>query len=482
MKHKPLRSVRSATPEHGATARRVISVLVATGLVFSACSSTRANRRDSRGDNKTAEAVLSETCWTTTVDNAWSSSPNATDLTGDGVLDVVVGTNGSPAFVVAVDGANGDVLWKSEVGSDVYTSAAFLDSNGDSTPDVVMGGRSNDLFAFDGRTGSLLWSTRRTNPGLPPLWFGSATPVADVNGDGVADLLAPQSGEDAGKLRAGILHLISGVDGSVLRSDTTPDNREIYSPPALAAGVDLSGQDVYVGTGGESIPGAVTAMRYGSGATAAPRVVWTVPTDGVVAPPIVATIGGRKIVLASTWGGETIAIDAEHGEVIWRNHKPGHVALAPPVASVPETGWVIVSSSRGTTFPPVGEDTVVRWIDTQSGTTIREKNIGGLSIADPILFDFDDDGEQDLLVTPVANAFEGGTGERGRLLVLDAARGAALTSAPFEKFAASTPLIADLEGDGRAELIHAAYPGLRCYRLDTEIGADRVARGYRNPE
>lgn len=477
--HGP-RDALAHSPTRHTGKQRALGVLLLGAMIVASCAYTADDPSEPSMSVPKKPGIFSAPCWTTNVDGAWASSPTVSDLTGDGVLDIVVGTINSPAFVVAVDGANGVILWKSEVPRDVYTSAAFIDANGDSTPDVVMGGRSNDLFAFDGRTGSTLWSARLANPSLPELWFGSATPVGDLNGDGTIDILAPQSGEDTGNLRAGYLHLLSGADGTVLRTDTTPDAKEIYSPPFVIEGVPLSDQDVYLGTGGESVQGAVSALRYGPTLSDAPRLAWSVPTDGVVAPPVTAVFGMRKVVLATTWGAETLAIDAESGTVLWRNHRRGHVSAAPVAVPASEKGWVLVTSSAGETFPPVGEDSVVRWIDTSSGSMIRERDLDGLSATDPILFDFDDDGRQDLLVAPVHEAFAGRSDEKGELLILDTEDGDPLASAGFARFAASTPLIADLDDDGLAELVHTSQTGIRCYRLTTAIGANRVAAGYRH--
>jgi len=87
------------------------------------------------------------------------SSPHTVDLTGDGILDIVVGTgieeavNGS---IIALDGSNGTLLWEIPASGEMFASAQFAHLDGDETLDAVLGGRNHQLFAVSGADGSVI--------------------------------------------------------------------------------------------------------------------------------------------------------------------------------------------------------------------------------------------------------------------------------------------------------------------------------------
>ena len=69
------------------------------------------------------------------------SSPRSADLTGDGILDIVMGAGRnefqhSEFGVLAFDGKTGDLLWRQETHDQVFGSATFCDITGDGTSDV----------------------------------------------------------------------------------------------------------------------------------------------------------------------------------------------------------------------------------------------------------------------------------------------------------------------------------------------------------
>ena len=71
--------------------------------------------------------------WETFVDSIPTlSSPRPCDLNNDGVLDIVIGggTEGeiSNSGVMAFDGTNGSLLWKSPSRSELYGSPIFMTS------------------------------------------------------------------------------------------------------------------------------------------------------------------------------------------------------------------------------------------------------------------------------------------------------------------------------------------------------------------
>src|SRR4051794_17684505 len=75
------------------------------------------------------------------------SSPRAADLNQDGVKDLIIGCSkkefeANDTAIMAVDGATGKMLWKAAARDQMYGSAALLDINRDSVPDIIIGGRA----------------------------------------------------------------------------------------------------------------------------------------------------------------------------------------------------------------------------------------------------------------------------------------------------------------------------------------------------
>ena len=159
------------------------------------------------------------------------SSPRVADLTGDGVKDVVMGGGAdewerSDSAVLALDGQTGKLLWHTSGRNQVFGSATFLDINRDGTPDVIIGGRSAELQAINGRNGQKLWEFFRTNDHMGHKragWFNftNAQLIPDQDHDGLDDLLIGNGGDatigDVLSLRPiGRLMVLSSRSGKIL--------------------------------------------------------------------------------------------------------------------------------------------------------------------------------------------------------------------------------------------------------------------------
>ncbi len=125
------------------------------------------------------------------------SSPALVDISGDGKLDVVVGTglfNPSPAGsqVNAFD-ARGQRLpgWPVRTRARVFASPAVGDVNGDGRPEISVMDEKNYLYLWDG-AGHLLpgWPVCGTNNGQCNSVAHASSVIADITGDGVADVVA----------------------------------------------------------------------------------------------------------------------------------------------------------------------------------------------------------------------------------------------------------------------------------------------------
>ena len=194
------------------------------------------------------------------------------DLSGDGVGDVVMTeARGQCEMIVRVlDGLNGHTVWEANTSYDAFAVRCGNDLNGDGLVDCIAAGRQSGLRALDGSDGSTLWDR---DPRVSFIHYNFYFPlfVPDLDGDGVVDIIATHGGdssygeEDIDR-SPGFLTVISGQTGRQLMERLPlPDGRETYNSPVFlprGSGEGGDGDMVLVGTGGETLPGALWGFSY----------------------------------------------------------------------------------------------------------------------------------------------------------------------------------------------------------------------------
>lgn len=100
------------------------------------------------------------------------------DVTGDSLSEAIAGTGDNR--VLCLNGATGVLKWQRTLGADVWCVRAIADLNGDAKPDVIAGCADNKAYAISGVNGSILWSYAT----LGDIW--DIRPFPDISGDGDA--------------------------------------------------------------------------------------------------------------------------------------------------------------------------------------------------------------------------------------------------------------------------------------------------------
>ncbi len=207
------------------------------------------------------------------------------DINGDGHDDLLVGApraeqDGSRRGRVTVySGANGARLFR-QAGTSAFggfgsaVAGGGHDVDGDGTPDFVVGAPrdvtpAGTVTVFSGATRKRIFSAKGEADGDE---FGAAVAlVADVDGDGLADLLVGAPHNDAAGTNAGRAYLISGKTRAVL---SVHDGAawDFFGSSVSEAG-DLDGDglgDLWIGApfhdGGAFNAGAAHAFSGASGA------------------------------------------------------------------------------------------------------------------------------------------------------------------------------------------------------------------------
>lgn len=150
------------------------------------------------------------------------SSPAVADINGDGTPDGVVGT--MSGRIICFDGRQGGVMWSFETDGPVIASPVMADINGDAVPDVIAGSAKNRLYALDGRNGQIIWVHSGTEA-------PSTAAVADLNGDKKPDVVF---------ITASAVIVLEGTRGALLWRWEIPESARpsaadpfLPMPPAL---------------------------------------------------------------------------------------------------------------------------------------------------------------------------------------------------------------------------------------------------------
>jgi len=207
----------------------------------------------------------------------WAVS-ELTDIDSDGVTDLIVSAPiyppGFSGRTFVFSGASGDQIYEFAEGVfelHGYGIADAGDVDADGIHDIIAGTREgNHAYVYSGASGERLLALSGENPGD---WFGFAVASAgDVNLDGHADVLVGAPRNDAVGLDAGRAYVMSGADGSTLRTYDAVSAGDLFgSATDWVADVDADGRvDHAIGArdGGKFRDGEVSLF---SGATGQPR-------------------------------------------------------------------------------------------------------------------------------------------------------------------------------------------------------------------
>lgn len=360
-----------------------------------------------------------------------STAPTFSDVNGDGSVDIVIGVGadngdglgtigqpGDKGGVYALD-ADGNTLWYFEtrdfIGDDgrpdgVYGAPRVFDIDGDGVREVLFTAWDHHFYALDGRTGELefevyLHDTAGATPG-----------VADLNGDGLYELIIPSdisTNAAAGLPRqGGILHVtsaygqhnISGFDEQVGSSTGIGfrgkfEEQSLWSSPKLVD-LDRDGSlEIVQGTGDFFKDGRGEYLKVWN---ADGSLRFQFDTVGrTLADPVVADLNGdgRAEIVAATTSGYVYAWDSEGDELFETRVLPfsGNDALIRPIVNAPIAVDIDTDGDLELLVSIGGQVVVLESDGTQITGRDRAEFVLATGTGSPIAKDIDGDGRLDLI-------------------------------------------------------------------------------------
>ncbi|MFK5955917.1 MAG: integrin alpha [Planctomycetota bacterium] len=183
---------------------------------------------------------------------------NAGDIDGDGFPDILIaapwaskpGTLGHHGAIYVYSGATGALLFErfgqDEFHHGTYHVSGLGDTNQDGFDDFLLGASLIDdrvadrvgfITVFSGLDGTELF---RRQLDVGPHYLVPVASTGDINGDSIPDFMF---GHDGG-IPQGMVSMISGIDGSLIRNLLPPPNGGFYFGQSLANTGDVDGDGV----------------------------------------------------------------------------------------------------------------------------------------------------------------------------------------------------------------------------------------------
>jgi outer membrane protein assembly factor BamB len=427
------------------------------------------------------------------------SSPRVTDLTGDGIGDVIFGAGreefqACDSAVVAVDGRNGKMLWRVSAKDQIFGSPSLKDLTGDGVDDVVINGRSAEFMAINGKTGKVIWRFDKKTDKQKWYGFYNVQWIRDQNNDGLEDILISNGGNvwaaphETKDRPAGYLLVVSSRDGKLIAKASSPDKCEIYMS---VSALPVNGGDDYkivFGTGGETVGGHLyltTLSAVLAGDLSHSVMLDTSPKNGYVAPAVWIDINGDHIedIVANAVEGKLIACDGKTHKPLWSVKVPGteaYSSIAPGYFTADSIPDFFVSYAVGV-WPNLEWSRQVM-INGATGGTEFVDSLGFYQTSTPVVIDLDGDGLDEALLSVNIHVYD----QLNRAILNNMLVSIDFKTAEVNQFTeikkggniSTTPWIGDLDNDGLLDIVYChgtnprksyTFDGMQVHRIATEV-------------
>lgn len=322
-------------------------------------------------------------------------------LTSDDIPDIVVADNNGRVICLSGDGAG--IHWSTATYRGLGGTPAIADLDGDGQAEVIYPA-SGGVYAFDGATGTQLWFTSTLE--VPQNDLCGAVGVFDLDADGSPEIVFGR--------------VVLNADGSP-RFSTKGDG----APHAMgvAADIDRDGRQELLYGG--SVYDAEGELVWDNGGSGGHVAVGNFDSDAEA--EVVVSADGR------------LRLEDTDGSILWEHSlEAGH------------SGSPVVVDADGDGRPEIGVPTDLMYhvFDGEGNelwrTPIHESTSG---MTGSVAFDFESDGLPEIVFA-----------DEEDLIIFDALTGVVRLRDPEHASGTctETPVVVDADGDGRAEIVHVS--------------------------
>jgi hypothetical protein len=402
------------------------------------------------------------------------SSPRVSDFNQDGVGDIVLGAgkeefHATDSAVIALDGRTGKMLWNVGAADQVFGSATLKDISGDNVEDVIISGRSGELMAINSKNGKVIWRFDKNTEKKKWYGFYNAQFIPDINNDGSDDILTSNGGNvwaaphEEKNRPAGTMVILNGRDGKLIKSAAMPDGKETYmSVSALPTEKDY---DIVFGTGGETVGGNLFVTHLSEllkEDLSRSKLLQSSSTNGYIGPAVWIDINNDSVkdIVANAVEGKISAFDGKTYQPFWSVKIPNteaYSSVAPGNFTDDNVPDFFVSYAVGV-WPNLEWSKQIL-VNGANGKIEYVDSLGFYQTSTPVVIDIDGDGRDEAILSVNIQVYD----ERDNLSLNNIIVSLNFKTGEMDQLAgpfagsniSTTPWIGDLDQDNFLDIVYA---------------------------
>ncbi|CAG9763246.1 unnamed protein product [Ceutorhynchus assimilis] len=329
--------------------------------------------------------------WAVNLPALTTESPvRALDVDGDGIEDALFGFGTGdnynlfapdvfcPIFLgvstpcegglIALNGKNGDVIWKRWLNDTIFGLHCNADINLDGVGDCLAVGVGGTIMVIDSKTGTDIW---RLNPGKTNVFVANF--IQDQNNDNITDVITSHSLLQDKTF--GHVLILSGKTGQELKRVDTP--KTFFMPQLLQQ--NSTSTLVLFGTGTPNAAGNLSAIDLNNNQSI---TLYEDKFKGILTQAVLVDITGDNIadVVSSMYNSTIVAIDGKTFKTIWNYTIPNAVTDMSPTPAYFNcdniTDFLVVYQKYDSIFNYNYTQTLI--IDGFTGQPIYQPMSGGI--------------------------------------------------------------------------------------------------------
>jgi hypothetical protein len=394
------------------------------------------------------------------------------DMNGDGRPDIVTANYGSGSVSVFLGNGNGTFKKAKTFTTDSHpTSVAVADVNGDGRLDVMTANYNsdNDVSVLLGNGNGTFLAAQNFAGGTGP----SAVAVADINGDGSVDLLI------ADKSGGAVSVLLNDCASPATGTFAAAKNFSTGNGPAAVAVADVNGDgraDIVTANGNDNTVSVLLGKGNGTFQAAQNFAVGNTPYSVAVAD---LNGDGKLDVVAANENNNTVSVLLGNGNGTFQAAQNFSTGSNPRAVAIADVNGDGVPDLITANYYSSGSSTVSVLLGNGNGTFQTAQNFSVPTGAEAVaVADLNGDGKPDLAV-----ANEGG-GKGGVVSVLLGNGDGTFQAAQNTSTGANGPTsiaVDDFNGDGKPDLVIAFFgttPGTVSVFLGNGDGTFAAAQNF----